>query len=67
MGDLAADELTDREDGLLRNFGLSEKEANTLIMAARAHWFDDDPIKDSAEAVEASDEDAVAQEPIVEA
>ena len=67
LGDLAADELTDREDGLLRKFGLSEEEANTLIMAARAHWFDDDPIKDSAEAVEASDEDAVAQEPIVEA
>jgi len=43
LGDLAGDELTNSEDGLLRDFGLLEEEANALIMAARAHWFDDEP------------------------
>ena len=43
LGDLAADELTARDDGLLRQFDLSEEEANAIIMAARAHWFDDEP------------------------
>jgi len=43
LADLAADELTNNEDGLLRDFGLSADEANALIMAARAHWFDDEP------------------------
>ena len=43
LGDLASDELNNSEDGLLRDFGLLEEEANALIMAARAHWFDDEP------------------------
>ena len=43
FGDLATDELISSDDGLLRDFGLSEEEANSLIMAARAHWFDDEP------------------------
>ena len=43
FADLAGDELTDGGDGVLRDFGLSEEEANSLIMAARAHWFDDEP------------------------
>ena len=43
LADLAADELTNGDDGLLKSFNLSEEEANTLIMAARAHWFDDEP------------------------
>ena len=43
LADLAADELTNKDDGVLRDFGLSEDEANALIMAARAHWFDDEP------------------------
>jgi len=32
---LAADELTSREDGILRDFDMTEDEANELIMAAR--------------------------------
>jgi N utilization substance protein A len=28
---------------VLREFGLSETDANEIIMAARAHWFDDEP------------------------
>ncbi len=39
LADLAADELIDEKDGLLKDFGLSGEDANTIIMAARAHWF----------------------------
>ena len=42
LADLAGDELWDREDGLLREFDLSEDDANAIIMAARAHWFEDE-------------------------
>lgn len=42
LGDLASDELIDSEEGVLRGYGLSEDEANQIIMAARAHWFEDD-------------------------
>jgi N utilization substance protein A len=40
LADLAADELTDEKDGILKGFGLSLEDANGIIMAARAHWFD---------------------------
>jgi len=49
LADLAGDELTNSDDGLLRDFNLSEEEANSLIMAARAHWFDDEPEADAGE------------------
>jgi N utilization substance protein A len=38
LGDLAGDELLE----LLREYDLSEEEANAIIMAARAHWFVDE-------------------------
>lgn len=38
LGDLASDELRE----LLPEAGLDEEQANSVIMAARAHWFDDD-------------------------
>jgi N utilization substance protein A len=41
LADLAADELTDAKDGILKDFELTTEDANTIIMAARAHWFDD--------------------------
>ena len=59
LGDLAADELTNSEDGVLKDFGLSDEEANALIMAARAHWFDDEP--------EPVAEETAAEEPTAEA
>ena len=59
FADFAGDELTDGGDGVLRDFDLSEEEANSLIMAARAHWFDDEPDP-------AADEPA-AEEPATEA
>jgi transcription termination/antitermination protein NusA len=40
LADLAADELTDEKDGILKTFELSLEDANAIIMAARAHWFD---------------------------
>ena len=40
LADLAADELTDEKDGILKAFEMSLEDANAIIMAARAHWFD---------------------------
>ena len=52
LADLAADELISAEDGVLKEFGLSMDAANEIIMAARAHWFEDeDQAKSEAEAV----------------
>ena len=45
LADLAADELIDAKDGLLKDFDLSEEEGNAIIMAARAHWFKDEKKK----------------------
>jgi N utilization substance protein A len=42
LGDLATDELVSKRDGLLKDFGLSDEDGNRIIMAARAHWFEDD-------------------------
>jgi N utilization substance protein A len=42
LADLAADELTDPKDGILKDFELSTEDANGVIMAARAHWFEDE-------------------------
>jgi N utilization substance protein A len=39
LADLSSDELTNKIDGLLRAFSLSEQDANNIVMAARAHWF----------------------------
>jgi transcription termination/antitermination protein NusA len=61
LGDLAADELTDQQEGLLREFGLSEEEANTIIMAARAHWFDDEPEAEDADS--SAEPESAAEEP----
>ncbi|MHB1218840.1 MAG: transcription termination factor NusA [Alphaproteobacteria bacterium] len=50
LADLASDELVDRESGILKGFDLSQDDANAIIMAARAHWFDDEPAKADASA-----------------
>ena len=49
LGDLASDDLIAREnkpkgipEGILRGQGLTEDDANRIIMAARAHWFADE-------------------------
>jgi N utilization substance protein A len=40
LADLSSGELVDKSDGILRESGLSEADANNIIMAARAHWFE---------------------------
>jgi N utilization substance protein A len=61
LADLATDELIQKkrveprrrepsnrpEDkgGILSDYGLSEEQGNEIIMAARAHWFEDEPAK----------------------
>jgi len=57
LADLATDELVAKRkaeprrrndnrkpepDGILASYGLSEEQGNEIIMAARAHWFDDE-------------------------
>ena len=61
LGDLAGDELTSSEDGILKDFDLSLDQANEIIMAARAHWFDDEdePESESEETAEDASSDAV--------
>jgi len=70
LADLATDELVQKkrveprrrepsnrpEDkgGILAEYGLSEEQGNEIIMAARAHWFEDEPA--------AGQEDAVADD-----
>ncbi len=71
LGDLARDELIgsieiidgekQRVPGILDGFGVSAEDADAIIMAARAHWFDDEP-EPAAEDSEASEEaDASAE------
>jgi N utilization substance protein A len=76
LADLATDELVQKkrveprrrepstrpEDkgGILAEYGLTEEQGNEIIMAARAHWFEDEaPVSDDKPAAE---EDAVAGE-----
>src|SRR4051812_8412042 len=69
LADLATDELVQKkrveprrrepsnrpEDkgGILAEYGLSEEQGNEVIMAARAHWFEDEPVAKSEEAADA--------------
>ncbi len=48
---------TEDKAGILATFGLSEEQGNEIIMAARAHWFEDE---DGAAAPELTEEDAIA-------
>src|SRR5690625_2111473 len=52
VGDLAADELIE----LLGDLAPSEDEANAVIMAARAHWFDDEEGEESPATSEADEQ-----------
>ena len=52
-------ERAEDRGGVLGEYGLSEEQGNEIIMAARAHWFDDEP----AEAAVAEPQDGPAAEP----
>ena len=51
---------SDEKAGILAVFGLNEEQGNEIIMAARAHWFEDE---DGASAPGSEEEDAIAAEP----
>ncbi len=77
LADLATDELVQKkrveprrrepsnrpEDkgGILAEYGLSEEQGNEIIMAARAHWFEDDDTPASGTKPEEGGEDAIAE------
>jgi N utilization substance protein A len=51
-------------DGVLAQYGLTEEQGNEIIMAARAHWFDDEEeAAPAAEAEAETGEDANAEAP----
>ena len=73
LADLATDELIQKrrieprrkvvptnepKGGILAEYNLSEEQGNEVIMAARAHWFEDE---DAAAAAKSTEEDAVAE------
>ena len=47
------DQRAEDKGGVLGEYGLSEEQGNEIIMAARAHWFEDEPAADSGEAADA--------------
>jgi N utilization substance protein A len=47
---------TEEKAGVLADYALTEEQGNEIIMAARAHWFEDEP-----EASPSGEEDAVAE------
>ncbi len=57
LADLASDELRE----ILGVIKLNEDQANETIMAARAHWFDDEPRDESGNQDESSEEGAGAE------
>ncbi|MAU41499.1 MAG: transcription termination/antitermination protein NusA [Kordiimonas sp.] len=59
LGDLAADELNSSADGILRDYALSDEQANDIIMAARAHWFDDEDVAPEGAAEEETENEVV--------
>jgi transcription termination/antitermination protein NusA len=40
----------EHKGGVLQEYGLSEEQGNEIIMAARAHWFEDEPAPATADA-----------------
>ena len=44
--------------GVLHEYGLSEEQGNEIIMAARAHWFEDEPAQATDASEEAADADS---------
>ncbi len=48
-------ERSEDKGGVLGEYGLSEEQGNEIIMAARAHWFDDEPATGGPANEEAAD------------
>ncbi|WP_343520125.1 transcription termination factor NusA [Sphingomonas sp.] len=56
----AAPQREGDKGGVLGEYGLSEEQGNEIIMAARAHWFEDEPAAGEDAPAPAGGEDAVA-------
>ena len=54
LGDLASDELRE----IVGETTMTESISDEIIMAARAHWFDDEPAEDGAETADGGEDDA---------
>jgi N utilization substance protein A len=54
---------TEDKGGILADYGLSEEQGNEIIMAARAHWFEDEAPTSEDDASASAGEDAVAETP----
>ena len=54
LGDLASDELME----IISGGALTQDSANAIIMAARAHWFDDEDGAPDADAAEVAETEA---------
>jgi transcription termination/antitermination protein NusA len=63
FADLASDELVDANEGYLRDFGLTNDDANELIMGARvaAGWFTAEELAAAQEAAEAAEATRLAE------
>jgi N utilization substance protein A len=48
---------TEDKGGVLGEYGLSEEQGNEIIMAARAHWFEDEEPAAGSDSGEAADAD----------
>jgi len=46
-------ERSEDKGGVLGEFGLNDEQGNEIIMAARAHWFEDEPAASTEEAADA--------------
>ena len=44
-----APQRAEDKGGILAEYGLSEEQGNEIIMAARAHWFEDEASDEAAE------------------
>src|SRR6185436_11449123 len=55
-----APKRTEDKAGVLADYGLTEEQGNEIIMAARAHWFEDDASASESTDEPATGEDAVA-------
>ena len=51
---------SEEKAGVLADYSLTEEQGNEIIMAARAHWFEDDASASGSDAEPATGEDAVA-------
>ncbi|WP_428628724.1 transcription termination factor NusA [Sphingopyxis sp.] len=48
-------ERAEDKGGVLGEYGLSEEQGNEIIMAARAHWFDDEPVAEASQVAPAAE------------